>query len=100
MLLIHCKCSFICDLCGKKFTRMETLNEHKNRHNGIKPFVCSICDKGIEYCHEMAIFVRKYMCLFNVSFIIAFSEASGYGKHMKKHTAKTTESETLEVNDT
>jgi len=41
---------------------METLNEHKNRHYGIKPFGCTVCGK-------------------------AFSEASAYGKHMKRHGA-------------
>lgn len=81
---------------------METLNEHKNRHNGIKPFVCPICDKGINYWQSLInILTNTYFGLYVYQLTIApaFSESSGYGKHMKKHNAKTSEPEALEVND-
>ena len=66
---------FVCDLCGKKFTRMETLNEHKNRHNGIKPYACTHCDKSksiVIYCCSSfyilllwnRIFLRDYFSFF------------------------------------
>lgn len=39
------------------------------------------------------------MNIYDVTIAIAFSESSGFGKHMKKHNVKTSEPEALEVND-
>ena len=36
---------WICEFCGKKFTRKASMQEHMNRHTGIKPRHCNICDK-------------------------------------------------------
>lgn len=36
---------WICDYCGKKFTRKASMQEHMSRHTGIKPRHCNICDK-------------------------------------------------------
>ena len=36
---------WICEFCGKKFTRKASMEEHQNRHTGIKQKHCNICDK-------------------------------------------------------
>jgi KRAB domain-containing zinc finger protein len=37
---------FVCEECGKTFTRQQSLNEHMNRHWGLKPYQCKYCRKG------------------------------------------------------
>ena len=37
---------FICEICGKKFSRRNGLASHLNRHSGIKPYQCTQCDKS------------------------------------------------------
>lgn len=51
---------FVCELCGKTFTRQQSLNEHMNRHYGLKPYQCKYCGK-------------------------AFAEMSACYKHIKQH---------------
>nr|XP_029721374.1 zinc finger protein 502-like [Aedes albopictus] len=36
----------ICDLCGKAFTMYRHYQEHKDRHEKIRPFQCPDCGKG------------------------------------------------------
>lgn len=35
-----------CSDCGKKFTRKDHMQRHKNSHSGIRPFQCDICLKS------------------------------------------------------
>ncbi|XP_049428194.1 oocyte zinc finger protein XlCOF6-like isoform X2 [Epinephelus fuscoguttatus] len=37
---------FSCTQCGKKFTHIHKLKEHKAVHEGLKPHQCSLCDRG------------------------------------------------------
>jgi uncharacterized Zn-finger protein len=37
---------YTCDLCEYKTTSMYNLQRHKISHTGVKPFPCTICDKG------------------------------------------------------
>ena len=36
-----------CDLCDKSFARLQTLQEHTNRHLGLKPYTCRECNKSM-----------------------------------------------------
>jgi len=38
--------NFDCDICGKLFTRANTLRTHKKIHTGLKPFQCLYCGSG------------------------------------------------------
>lgn len=42
---------FVCEECGKTFTRQQSLNEHMNRHWGLKPYQCKYCRKGNVHYH-------------------------------------------------
>ena len=39
------KGTFGCDLCGKKFSRIDLLNVHHKVHLGIRPYQCTVCEK-------------------------------------------------------
>ncbi|XP_027876068.1 zinc finger protein with KRAB and SCAN domains 1-like [Xiphophorus couchianus] len=40
-----CRKPFLCETCGKSFTRVDHLNFHKKIHTGEKPFSCETCEK-------------------------------------------------------
>lgn len=46
---------FNCKLCGKSYTRQQSLKEHINRHYGQKPYSCKHCFKGK--------YIYFYLCL-------------------------------------
>ncbi|CAG9120089.1 unnamed protein product [Plutella xylostella] len=35
--------SNVCHVCGKAFAHRKSLNEHMNRHTGLRPYECKIC---------------------------------------------------------
>ena len=54
----------VCSTCGKKFPRQSFLSRHVNAvHRGLKPFVCSFCDKCFGQSsanrHERAVHLRE-----------------------------------------
>ncbi|XP_036936634.1 zinc finger protein 93-like isoform X2 [Acanthopagrus latus] len=42
-----------CDVCGKGFIKMYSLNAHAQIHTGRKPFVCHICGKAFPKLYSM-----------------------------------------------
>ena len=36
---------FSCDICPKKFTRLQSLREHTSKVHSTNKFACTICDK-------------------------------------------------------
>jgi uncharacterized Zn-finger protein len=55
------KCSFVCDVCKKSFTRQSTLKVQLCIHNGVHPFPCDMRKKR-------------------------FTEHSHLNRHLRKHT--------------
>ncbi|XP_052792984.1 zinc finger protein 184-like [Mya arenaria] len=47
------KMSFLCQECGKSFTKKHTMLQHMNVHKGLRPFVCQVCGKS--YAYESAL---------------------------------------------
>ena len=43
---IHSGNVYTCDLCDKKFSRLDIFYEHKRRHSGERPYLCNKCGKG------------------------------------------------------
>lgn len=37
---------FQCDVCSMQFTELRILNEHKNIHLDLRPFVCEFCSES------------------------------------------------------
>uniref|UniRef100_A0A669E8L8 C2H2-type domain-containing protein n=1 Tax=Oreochromis niloticus TaxID=8128 RepID=A0A669E8L8_ORENI len=43
---------FMCDVCGKSFTRKKSLREHQTVHTGARPYSCQTCAKSFSTCDE------------------------------------------------
>ena len=44
---------FQCNMCGKCFGSNAALQMHENIHKGIKPYICTICNKGFNHNSNM-----------------------------------------------
>lgn len=42
----------VCDICGKRFSRIQGLEDHLNVHAGFSPYQCKVC--GHSYCTRSA----------------------------------------------
>ena len=69
---------YVCDLCSKSFSRQQALNEHKNRHLGIRPFSCKECKKGTKVFSKRNKKVKPQS-------LSAFMDRSLCYKHVKTH---------------
>ncbi|KYN14041.1 PREDICTED: zinc finger protein 678 [Trachymyrmex cornetzi] len=56
------QCSkFPCDICGSLLPTANSLNAHKRRHNGLRPYVCNICGKSYTQSSHMWTHKRFHM---------------------------------------
>ncbi|XP_015585423.1 zinc finger protein 2-like [Cephus cinctus] len=56
------QCSkFPCDICGSLLPTANSLNAHKRRHSGLRPYVCNICGKSYTQSSHMWTHKRFHM---------------------------------------
>jgi len=81
---------FICNSCGKTFSRRNDLNRHCMMHSGERKYCCTFCDvkfvsSGDLYKHIRSHTGEKpYPCTFN-NCTKSFSQNGDLNKHMKIH---------------
>ncbi|XP_038052588.1 zinc finger protein 239-like [Patiria miniata] len=80
---------YICDICGKGFSRSNTLVTHKRIHTGDKPFTCELCGRAFRQPGNLTrhrlthTTVKPYVCQQCGK---AFNRASNLHTHMRTHT--------------
>ncbi|KAK0095888.1 hypothetical protein PV326_007125 [Microctonus aethiopoides] len=52
---------FPCDICGSLLPTNDSLEAHKRRHNGLRPYVCNICGKSYTQSSHMWAHKRFHM---------------------------------------
>jgi KRAB domain-containing zinc finger protein len=65
-LLIHInyvhlrKFYYVCTTCGKGFNDVVLFKEHDNEHQGVRPFVCVVCNKDFAYSRYLLTHQVRY----------------------------------------
>ncbi|CAG4959122.1 unnamed protein product [Colias eurytheme] len=56
----HVKKCYICETCGRVFTRKDYLHKHMNTHTGVKQYACTYCDFRANQKTALTIHIRKH----------------------------------------
>ncbi|KAL5014728.1 hypothetical protein ScPMuIL_008998 [Solemya velum] len=78
-----------CDICGKYFSRSNTLITHKRIHSGDKPFQCEVCGRSFRQPGNLTrhrlihTSIKPYVCVICKK---AFNRASNLTTHMRTHS--------------
>lgn len=83
---------FVCELCGKRFKKKDTLRSHKQSHTRELKYACAFCDKKFHVWHTrkqhvMQYHTGEYSYQCNVC-QQKFCVSSSYKKHMRIHTGE------------
>lgn len=81
----------LCDICGRGFEKINSLNCHRKTHEKSRPFICSICSKAfsseIHLNEHMNIHIGKKIKCMHENCDREYSHQSGMTRHYKvSHT--------------
>ena len=80
--------SFVCDECGKVFTKKQHHKTHIFNHTGLRPFQCCQCQKSFRSKHEVKIHNRIHTGYKPFSCKVcdqSFSQSGNLKKHEERH---------------
>ncbi|CAH1776371.1 unnamed protein product, partial [Owenia fusiformis] len=49
-----------CKICLRYYTKSSSLKYHMNTHTGLKPYVCSVCNKGFPHPSNLLQHNKRY----------------------------------------
>ncbi|WP_330925776.1 C2H2-type zinc finger protein [Candidatus Sororendozoicomonas aggregata] len=82
---------YVCDECGKEYSRNDHLLSHKRTHSEEKPFVCPICNGRFKYPHSLTRHLRShagqgsYQC---TECNACFLDSTQLTNHVNSHAVK------------